>query len=158
MEYRYHTGLAGSLLAGALALCAALLVASGPLSIALVLSGIAVAVPGLCGLAVDARGVLRSAGKRIVVTDEEIEEVDEYGRVVWLVRPSEVRRVGVQPGRPVFPLRRVEWRSEAWELHLSSGSRIRIPVWLLPGRGARFGARFAALYRDTAVPEFFVSA
>lgn len=140
LEYRYDTRLAALLFAGTVLVVLVLVSGRGVFAPILLLAAAAAVIPGVAALAADARGFLHSAGKRVVVADELIEEVDEQGRIQWLVRPHEIRDIEVSPGRPLL----ISRRAEVWNIRLYSGTTVRIPVWLLPGQGRRFKQRFAS--------------
>jgi len=143
IEYRYRTGLAGALVGGVALLLASVVLVRGP--VLLLLAGMAVVAVGVgvMGLLADPDGFVRSAGKRLVVDDNVLQEVDERGRVVWSIAPGQVERVRSVPGPRVFPFGGPgAWRAESWDIALDDGRTIRIPVWLLPHRGREFKQRF----------------
>jgi len=143
IEYRYRTGLAATLCGGLALVGVMVLFGSGTTGLMLALLGLGATALGMMGLLADPHGFIYSVGKRLIITDEALQEVDEKGQVRWFIRPSEIKRVNSFPGRRVMPLTgRNEWRAEVWTLELSDGRIIRIPVWLLPGRGQRFKQRF----------------
>ncbi|OYD14556.1 hypothetical protein CH330_08400 [candidate division WOR-3 bacterium JGI_Cruoil_03_51_56] len=145
LEYRYNTRLAGALTGGTILLIGILFFGSGPFVLVLFLLALAGIAVGLFGLIADARGFIHSIGKRLVVTDEQIQEVDEKGQMRWQVRSEDILSVHVISNRPVFPLGMANrWCAEVWSLELQSGRILRVPVWLLPDRGRRFKQRLDA--------------
>jgi hypothetical protein len=151
MEYRYSTGLAGLFFGGLAFLFGLLLFSGGGLALALAVLAVFSSIVGSMGFLADPTGFLHAMGKRLIVTDEQLQEVDEKSRIVWMLRPEEVSRVEEEPGRRVFPAGVADaWRSETWTVELRSGYRVRIPVWLLPGRGARFKQRFESFLHPPA--------
>ncbi len=145
-EYHYSTRLGACLFGGLAVLLALAAWGSGGLALFWALLALLVTGLGAMGLLADPGGFLHALGKRLVVSELSIQEVDEKAQVRWFLRPDEVVRVEVRPGRAVFPWSGTSgWHAEVWYLHLRSGERIRIPVWLLPDRGAQFRRRFAEL-------------
>lgn len=143
IEYRYRTGMAGALAGGAATLLVALALSHGVAALALVAVAVVGIGYGALGLVADARGVVRAAGRRLVVTDDALQEVDERGRVLWMLRPTEIDFVRPETGPRVFP-----WsgsnglRVENWLFVLKDGDQHVVPVWLLPDRGRRFKQRY----------------
>ncbi|MEO0074152.1 MAG: hypothetical protein ABIK43_05795 [candidate division WOR-3 bacterium] len=141
IEYRYRTDMVAAFIAGLVGIVLLGFLRGLPA----MLVG-AVAVPallyGAMGLVADARGLILAAGKRIIITDEAIQEVDEEGRIRWAIRPAEIDMVRTETGAPVCPFTGLcSWRVEYWRLVLKDGREVRVPVWLLPGRGERFRER-----------------
>jgi hypothetical protein len=105
------------------------------------------------GLLADPSGFLRSMGKRLVITDDLLQEVDEQLGVVWSLGPEEIVGVHTACRRRVFPWGIADdWRAEVWFIALKDGGTVRIPVWLLPHRGERFKNRFQAFRRPPSQP------
>ncbi|MEO0080181.1 MAG: hypothetical protein ABIK44_05850 [candidate division WOR-3 bacterium] len=143
LEYRYRTGLAASLIVGIGLVGITMLFSMGTIGLVIALSGLIAIALGMMGLVADPHGFIHSIGKRLIITDTALQEIDEKGQILWYIRPSEVKRVDSLPGRKVLPLvGHSEWRAEVWMIELRDGRKIRIPVWLLPGRGDRFKQRF----------------
>jgi hypothetical protein len=148
MEYRYKTWMAACLYGGAALLAWLLFFTAGPLSVLLALVSLVGVGIGLMGLFADPAGFMHAVGKKLVVTDGVLEEVDENARVLWQVRPAEIAGIHTANCRTVFPGTRTDgWRAEVWVLTLHDGSAIRIPLWLLPNRGERLKERLTELMR-----------
>ncbi|MGQ9678055.1 MAG: hypothetical protein ACUVUD_02085 [bacterium] len=122
---------------------AGLVMGNGNLSGVLRIIGVILSIYGLVGYFADPEGTWHSTGKRLIISDEFLEEVDEEWRVQWVILPGEVKTVEKHWGRPVLPfgLNR-DWRVEVWDIVLKDGKRRRIPVWLLPKGGRNFKQRF----------------
>lgn len=143
IEYRYRTGFTGSLFAGLLILIAKVVMGNGNFSGVFIIIGLILSIYGLVGFFADPEGVWQTAGKRLIISDEYLQEVDEEWRVRWVVLPGEVKSVEKHLGRAVLPFGvNRDWRVEVWEIVLRDGKRRRIPVWLLPQRGRNFKQRF----------------
>uniref|UniRef100_A0A7C4GB89 Uncharacterized protein n=1 Tax=candidate division WOR-3 bacterium TaxID=2052148 RepID=A0A7C4GB89_UNCW3 len=142
LEYRYSTGLLGVFAAGSALSLLALFVMRGPVAVLLVLVALPMLLFGIVGMSADPSGIIRSAGKRLVIDDRLLQEVDELGRVKWSIAPGQVQDVRKEAGRPVLPLGAGSWRAESWHVVLDDGRIVRICVWLLPDRGRQFKQRF----------------
>jgi len=143
LEYRYSTILAAFFFLGLGVLGLTVVFGSGAGALAFALAGLALLAVGSMGLLADPRGFLRSMGRRLIVTDDLLQEVDEQLQIVWTARPEEIAGVQTVGRRRVFPVGIMkDWRAEVWLLALKDGHSIRIPVWLLPHRGERFKNRF----------------
>ncbi len=143
IEYRYNTWLAGCLVTGIFLMVLLVVCARGPFVVAGLVAALGVTAMGAAGLFADPSGFMHSVGKKLIITDEELVEVDEKGRVRWRVVPDDIVDIRAVGLRAVFPGWLVGgWRAEILEVVLRSGNGIRIPVWLLPGRGRRFKRRF----------------
>ncbi|MBM3314703.1 hypothetical protein FJY71_02510 [candidate division WOR-3 bacterium] len=143
LEYRYRTSMSGALVAGLAGLAVALVFVRG--SPALLLGAVSLwgVVYGAMGLIADARGFTRSAGKKLIITDDMMQEVDERGRILWTIRPTEIDAVRPQKGPRVYPFSGDDgWRAETWVFMLKDGREVAVPVWLLPDKGRRFRQRF----------------
>ena len=142
LEYRFRTGLAGCLFGGLLILASIILFGSGALYFVLALASLLLVMVGLAALLADPAGFLHSMGKKLIITDDVIEEVDERSRVRWQLRCGEVTAMRVAGGRLVlpWPIDR-GWRANGLVLGTSDGRTYRIPLWLLPRNGASFLAR-----------------
>ncbi|MEO0078338.1 MAG: hypothetical protein ABIK86_04985, partial [candidate division WOR-3 bacterium] len=141
-EYRYTTWLGVCLFGGLAVLVALAAWGSGGLALCwalLALLGIGV---GAMALLADPRGFLHALGKRLVVTNSFVQEVDEKDQVRWFVQPYEVVRVELVRGRPVFPWSGPNgWHVETLFLHVRGSRPVQIPLWMLPERGASFCRR-----------------
>lgn len=143
IEYRYRTGFTGSLFAGGLILIASVIMGNGNFSVVFVIIGLILSIYGLVVFFADPEGIWQSTGKRLIINDECLEEVDEEWRVRWVVLPTEVKSVEKHLGRAVLPFGvNREWRVEVWDVVLRDGKCRRIPVWLLPKGGRNFKQRF----------------
>ncbi len=143
LEYRYQTKFAGSLTAGGLLLVWVLLIGAGALSPVVIFLGLLLVFFGLIGFLADPDGVVRSPGRRLVITDYCLQEIDERARVRWVLTPREIKEVRKRSGRRVLPfVNRVDWQVEIWDIVLLDGKRVRVWVWLLPENGRRFKQRF----------------
>lgn len=145
VEYRYRTDMAAALVAG---LSGSFLLISlhGLFAVIVGVVSVLAVIYGTMGLIADARGLICYAGKRLVVADEAIQEVDEEGRIRWTIRSAEIDFVKPEIGPPVNPFSgQYGWRVEYWRFLLKDGRSIRVPVWLLPDRGKRFRQRYESL-------------
>ena len=143
LEYRYSTILAACFFLGLGVLGLTIVFCSGAGSLVFALAGLALLAVGSMGLLADPRGFLHSMGRRLIVTDDLLQEVDEKLQIVWTARPEEIAGVETISRRRVFPAGLMQdWRAEVWQMALKDGGSIRIPVWLLPHRGERFKNRF----------------
>jgi hypothetical protein len=143
MEYRYRTDMSGSAVAGLAVLLGLLLFGRGPVAIGLGVPAVLAIAYGAFGLIADIRSLVRTAGKRVIITDDLLQEVDENGRIRWTIRPTEIDIVRPQKGPLVFPWSGPDgWRAETWTILLKDDRSITVPVWLLPDRGMRFRQRF----------------
>jgi len=147
LEYRYSTRYQCRV-AGGIALTAAGTLAGGVWGLAVGILGVLLTLTGLPGFFADPRAFVHTPGHRLVVTDDCIEEIDERGRVCWRFLPAELLAVRV--------VRRTTGRTgrgqrETWLVELRERPRVKIPVWLLPGEGSRFRARFENLIRYARV-------
>lgn len=141
LEYRYNTGFLGALLVGAVLLLLGLFVFGGTLALMLAAVSLPALLLGVLGIMADPSGVVRSAGKRLVIDDDLIREVDEKGRLGWTIARRQIMDVREVSGRRVFPIVAAGWKVESLDIVLDDQHVIRIPVWLLPGRGRRFKQR-----------------
>lgn len=144
IEYRYGTGLLGILVAGAGLLLSALLLMDGPVATVSILVSLPLLLFGVIGIAADPIGVVRSAGRRIVIDDQLMQEVNETGCVVWSIAPGQVAEVREVPGRSLFVRGALGRCAESWDILLGEGRVVRIAVWLLPHGGREFKQRFRA--------------
>lgn len=143
LEYRYRTSFAGSLFAGVMILIGIVVLGGGRLNFFLLVLGLILCGYGLVVFSADPDGFWHSVGKRLIISDECLEEVDEEWRVRWVILPGEVKTVKKHLGRPVLPFGiNQNWRVEVWEIFLKDGKRVKIPVWLLPEGGRNFKQRF----------------
>jgi hypothetical protein len=143
LEYRYSTILAACFFLGLGVLGLTVVLGNGAGALAFALAGLALLAIGSMGLLADPRGVLHSMGRRLIVTDDLLQEVDEQSQIVWTARPEEIAGVQTVSRRRVFPVGIMkDWRAEVWQMALKDGGSMRIPVWLLPHRGERFKNRF----------------
>jgi len=148
LEYRYTTWLAGCLYGGLALLGVLLMWGSGGFALVVALAALAASGVGSMGLLADPANFLHAAGRKLIVTDTAVQEIDEKGCVHWCARPDEILHVSVENCRLVFPWAGTAgWRAEVWVLLLKDGRRIRIPIWLLPGQGARFRQRFSTFLK-----------
>ena len=152
LEYRYGTGIAG-LLAGGLAL---ILLAGffleGTARLLVLLPAALSVVLGLSGFVVDPSGCIGSLGRRIVVTDATLEEIDEKGRIRWCFAPGDVLGINVERRHTFFPWRRPGGRRvEIWHVELRNSRAVRIPVWLLPDMGGAFKRRFDSFLKRAGI-------
>lgn len=142
LEYRYRTGLAGCLFGGLVVLVYILLFGSGATAFVLALVGLLFALVGLAALLADPSGFLHSMGKKLIITDDVLEEVDEKSCVRWQLRCGEVSAMRVSGGAAVLPWSGDRgWHAERLVLATGDGRIYRIPVWLLPRRGTTFLVR-----------------
>jgi hypothetical protein len=143
LEYRYSTILAACFFLGLGVLGFTVVFGSGAGALAFALAGLALLAIGSMGLLADPRGFLHSMGRRLIVTDDLLQEVDEQMQTVWTARPEEIAGIQTVSRRRVFPAGIMkDMRAEVWLMALKDGGSIRIPVWLLPHRGERFKNRF----------------
>lgn len=145
LEYRYRTGLAGCLFGGLVVLTYIFFFGSGAPAFVLALVALFFTLVGLAALLADPGGFLHSMGKKLIITDDVLEEVDEQSCVRWQLRCGEVSAVRVAGGAAVLPWSgNREWRADGLVLATADGRTYRIPVWLLPRNGASFLARLDA--------------
>lgn len=148
LEYRYSTTLAACLFVGLAILGIMVLFGNGASAVVPALVGLAALAIGSMGLLADPSGFVRSMGKRLIITDDMLQEVDERLQVVWAIRPEEIAGVRTINRRRIFPAGIMNgWRAEVWLMALKDGGTVRIPVWLLPHRGERFKNRFETFVR-----------
>ncbi len=148
-EYRYSTWLGICLFGGVAVLIALAAWGSGGLALCLALLALLSTALGAAGPLADPAGFLHALGKRVVITGNSIQEVDEKGQVRWFVQPFEVVRVELVRGRPVFPWAGPNgWQVEHLVLHVRGGQHVRVHLWLLPERGLPFRKRLAELLQS----------
>lgn len=141
IEYRYQTGLAACLFGGLGGLALLLFAGRGTGALLLAAPLCGLVLYGLAALLADPSGFVNSMGKKLIVTDYVIEEVDEFANVRWQLRCGELAGVRTVLHRPVLPGISDRWSAEALELLTGDGRSFRIPVWLLPRRGIAFRYR-----------------
>jgi len=143
LEYRYRTVFAGSLFLGFIILIGVVVLGGGRISGFLLALGLGLCFYGLIIFVADPDGFWHSVGKRLIISDECLEEVDEEWRVRWVILPGEIKTVEKYLGRPILPFGiKKDWRIEVWKIVLKDGKSVRIPVWLLPENGRNFKQRF----------------
>jgi len=148
-EYRYSTRLGLCLFGGVAVMVALAAWGSGGLALSWALLALLSTALGAMGLLADPAGFLHALGKRLVVTGASVQEIDEKAQVRWFIQPYEVVRVELVRGRPVFPWSGPRgWHVEHLLLHVRGGQHVRIPLWLLPERGAPFRKRLAELLQS----------
>jgi hypothetical protein len=136
IEYRYQTRFAACLYGGAAVLVAMLLFGNGVGALLLVLGCVPLIGAGLAALLADPSGFTQTMGRKLIITDSTLEEVDERHEVRWQLRRGEVVEVAESPGNAVLPIPGADnWRADAIILWTGDGRSFRIPVWLLPHRG-----------------------
>ena len=86
LEYRYRTGLAACLFGGLAMLTCIIFFGSGALSFVLAMASLLLVLVGLAALLADPAGFLHSMGKKLIITDDVVQEVDEQSRVRWQLR------------------------------------------------------------------------
>ncbi len=144
-DFRYKTNFLGSFFFGVMVIGWLVVFGAGVFSVPLAIIGVWCCVYGCLGIFSDPVNVLRSAGKRLVITEGCLQEIDEKANVRWVVMPNEIKEV-VKRNKgqvPLWPLQK-DIAVEVWELVLVDGKRITIPVWLLPEEGRGFKLRFQA--------------
>lgn len=157
LEYRYGTGIAGLLTGGsALLLLAGFFLEGGVRLLVVFPAALGIGL-GFLGLMVDPRGCIGSVGRRLVVTDAILEEVDEKGRIRWCFSPGDVLAVKVERRRAFIPWRRTTGRhAEVWYVQLRNRPAVRIPIWLLPDLGGGFKQRFNGFLKRAGVRHYWL--
>ncbi len=145
-EYRYKTNFLGSIFIGGAIIGWLLLLGGGVFTILLTIIAIGCLLYGCIGILADPEGVICSAGRRLVITDACLQEIDEKANVRWVILPQEIKAIERKvKGRIPNLLLQKELTLEIWDVILVDGKRIRIPVWLLPDGGKGFKLQFDLL-------------